>query len=320
MAASFLAKFTVKDVLEEERDFEFVTVNEMDRLDTVLELLGKNRITSAPVFNSKKEFVGIIDMLDLVTYVSAKFSKVSLLAEESYRQMDEYASKPIKDLLGASSRNAPKCIGYESSLLTLISMLSNPHIHRVAVINEQKDLVGLVSQSKIVEFMYGKKDQLGEQLKVQVKSWLKKTDVVTIHMDRFVIEAFQTIWDEMVSGLAVVNDEGKLVSNISASDLRNTKMKPGQIIHELYQPLKQFLHIRSSTKEQIMMGDLPKHDPIFVTAEATMQEVMERVITNKIHRVYVVDSNNKPTGVISLCDIMKQFDKEAEKLKELKSV
>jgi len=268
-------------------------VQETDRLESVLEVLGKNRIASAPVFNSKKEFVGIIDMLDLVTYVSAKFSKVSLLAEESYRQMDEFASKQIKDLLGASLRNSPKCISYESPLLPLISLLSDSHTHRVAVLNEQRDLIGLISQCTVVQFLYKKKDQLNEKLNLQVQSWLKKTSVITIHMDRFVIEAFQTIWDEMVSGLAVVNDEGKLVSNISASDLRNTKMKPGQIIHELYQPLKQFLHIRSSTKEQIMMGDLPKHDPVFVTREATMLDVMELVVTNKVHRVYVVDNNNK---------------------------
>ena len=38
-----------------------------------------------------------------------------------------------------------------------------------------------------------------------------------------------------------------------------------------------------------------------------METVLLKIHTYKVHRVYVVDNNMKPIGVISLTDIMKYF-------------
>jgi CBS domain-containing protein len=60
-----------------------------------------------------------------------------------------------------------------------------------------------------------------------VEQWLPKErgPVVTINMKHFMIDAFKLIWDNEVSGVGVVDDNGKLVANISASDLKVSTTK-----------------------------------------------------------------------------------------------
>jgi len=99
------------------------------------------------------------------------------------------------------------------------------------------------------------------------------------------------------------------VGNISASDVKHLRVQPiGELIHDLYQPIKHFMNIRSSMKERVMMANLPKSDPIFVTKTNTLEEVLRQIVSNGVHRVFVVDDNKKPMDVISLRDILVQFN------------
>jgi CBS domain-containing protein len=44
--------------------------------------------------------------------------------------------------------------------------------------------------------------------------------------------------------------------------------------------------------------------PIVCTPDATLGEVIQRVVAEKVHRMYVVDENSHPLGVITLTDIL----------------
>ena len=67
-------------------------------------------------------------------------------------------------------------------------------------------LVGIVSQSRIIDFIYKYRDHLEpglkEILRQSVESWipLHKTQVYTIHMNDSVYNAFNRIWELQVSG------------------------------------------------------------------------------------------------------------------------
>ena len=107
-------------------------------------------------------------------------------------------------------------------------------------------------------------------------------------------------------GLAVVDDVGRLVANISASDIKKTRFYPivGQMIQDLYQPIKTFLRIPAHGTIKLKKKD---HIPFFVTKHDTMTNVMEDLIFRKIHRIFVVDHNQRPIACISLSDLLKQF-------------
>jgi len=55
------------------------------------------------------------------------------------------------------------------------------------------------------------------------------------------------------------------------------------------------------------MADLPKYEPVTVRADDTLETVINITTNKKIHRVYLVDNDFKPIGVISLGDIIRAF-------------
>ena len=58
-----------------------------------------------------------------------------------------------------------------------------------------------------------------------IKELFGKRETLSIEQSKTMIEAFQMISQKLVSGLAVVDDHGQLVGNISASDMRVIKNK-----------------------------------------------------------------------------------------------
>jgi CBS domain-containing protein len=303
----------VKDIIQQDKDFNFKIVDANDTVAEVINTLGQNKILSVPVRDSSTgSFVGIVDMLDLITLCVTKFSKVSLLALDSYQQMEEFAEKKVKDVLNISLRDQPRAIQYNAPLTELMTMLSQKNVHRVAVTNEVKDVVGMMTQSRLVEYLYNNKDKLKEKMTVTNASTIAHKPVETINMNEFVIEAFKKIWEKEVSGIAVVDNDGKLVGNISASDLNRTHVKPiGGVIHDLYQPIKQFNNIRVTMQERVMMAEMPKYEPITVNPDDTLDTVMKTTIDKRVHRVYWTDTAGKPVGVISLSDLIQSFASES---------
>jgi CBS domain-containing protein len=300
--------FSVKDVIDDlGSDWELVTITGDVTVSEGLDLMREKKVISLPVLRETNgPFEGIIDMLDLVTYCSTKFTNVSVLAQESYRQMEEFAAKPVRDLLDISGRNAWVYISYKEILCKLFHLLTKHH--RVAVVNESYDVIGVITQSKLVEFLYKNRRLFPDTMHKRVD--ILQKPVESIHMKAFVIEGFRTIWEHGVSGLAVINDEGVLVGNLSATDLLKTHVKPtGEMIHDLYQPIKQMLNIREDLKDRIMMADLPECRAIAVTADDTLETSMKKCIDNGIHRVFIQDDKRKPVGVISLGDVIHQFVK-----------
>jgi CBS domain-containing protein len=299
---------TVQDLLVQENWMELICVDEDATVADVVTTLGKNKIISAPVRNSHNLFEGIIDMLDLITLCVTKFSKVSVLAYESWQQMEEFAQKKVKDLLNISGRNPRLTMSYKVSITELLAILSATNAHRVAVINEAKDVVGLVTQSKLVDFLYKHRGEAKDKMASIRAADIARSPVTSVNMNQFVIDAFKQIWDQQVTGVAVVDNEGKLVGNISASDLVRTHVKPvGPLIHDLYQPIKHFNNIRTNLTEKVYMGDLASYPPITVKSSDSLETIMETVVNNKVHRVYLVDDALAPVGVISLSDIIRTF-------------
>jgi len=304
----------VKDVVNDMPNFDLIYVNENDTVADVLNVFKKNNIVSAPVKKPDENvFTGIIDMLDLVTFVDTKFAIPRDLARDSYDQMEQFAKHPIGTLMQISNRNKWLEVSFDETLSDLFEILSNSNSHRVAVINEAADLVGLVTQYGLLEWVNSHKHLFPRDIFMETLGnfeWTK--EVKSIDMNKFVIDAFKEIWDQEVSGLAVVDDKGKLVSNISASDLTRVRALPvGELVHDLYQPIKQFLNLKTTLQEKIMKADQPSAVPIYVTSDASVEEVLNLMMLHRIHRVFVVDKvNQNPNGIISCSDLIRYFNQQ----------
>ena len=115
--------------------------------------------------------------------------------------------------------------------------------------------------------------------------------------------AFSLMSKLNLSGLAVVNEDGVLVHNTSATDIKLWLIASST----LEDTIEQFLI-------SIRKLSLTERYPITVcTLKDTFKRGVQKIQATKYHRLWIVDQNTKPIGVLALTDIFKFICKTKEK-------
>jgi CBS domain-containing protein len=114
------------------------------------------------------------------------------------------------------------------------------------------------------------------------------------------VKAYSTLLAKDVSGVAVVDDSGSLVGCLSASDLRGST--PGRLFQEFHLPVRKFLENSQMARFGKTTSELD-----CCRVGDTLGSVLERLVDVHIHRVFVVDADQKPIGVISLSEFIRQL-------------
>ena len=122
---------------------------------------------------------------------------------------------------------------------------------------------------------------------------LSNKTVVTVNIHDCVLAAIEVIVDRSISCVGVTDSAGKLAGNLSASDCKG-----------LYkEQFPSFLLPVGDYLEKHSPGSL---NPICATENTTLIEVINEMIDNHIHHLYVIE-DFKPIGIISATDIMKSI-------------
>jgi len=291
--SSFLQASTIRDL---KTYTPLITLASTDSVQIAFELLNNKRITSAAVYDlNEKKFLGFVDTLDLCVFV------VSVFAENFDRHPHLYDPKelqvrfnmPVREVINMSNRDVFSPVEASESIYFLISNFLQYAVHRVPVM-ENGQIVGIVSQSDVVRFLFRNAKKLNNLMTKKISELkMGSGKVISIRNDCTLMKAFSKIITNNITGLAVVNQNGKIVNNISASDLKGITLtsfyKLEIQIHEvfLYHPSK-----------------LP---PVTSTGNTTLLEVLEMIEQTGVHRVFEVDEENKPIAIITLTDILRCF-------------
>jgi CBS domain-containing protein len=95
----------------------------------------------------------------------------------------------------------------------------------------------------------------------------------------------------------IVDDDGCLVGNISARDVKNMVLEPIKFAM-MSKPIGEFLTTGID---------------LFTCKETdTLEAVVHKFQASRVRTLYVVDANNKPTSVVAICDLLAVFVKEPE--------
>ena len=118
-----------------------------------------------------------------------------------------------------------------------------------------------------------------------------------------------------MSAIAVVDEiSNELVGNLSASDLRGLTNETFKIVRTpVLSFLKKQVGKRGSCFYSIGLNcycclHKQRGEEAVVnkcTGEDSLESVINTIVSHRHHRVWVVDSKNRPIGVISLTDICK---------------
>lgn len=179
-------------------------------------------------------------------------------------------------------------------------------VHRVLVmpkVSFTSPTQTFLSQTDVVKYFYKNQAKFhGELEGVCKKKLLSVLDfengsdkIVTVLDSVSALQGFRTLGVQNVSAAAIVNTAGELTGCISFSDLKGLHRNT---IPDLLLPASEYLADRK-------LKALKEKSGVSCLLTDSLESVMEKVVTYGIHRVFIVDADNKPIGVVSLSDIIR---------------
>ncbi len=123
---------------------------------------------------------------------------------------------------------------------------------------------------------------------------LMTIDPVVVAVDAPIEEAERLILDNGVSGLPVVDQDGALVGVVSQTDF----------MHLGNPDVRSLIHHKASG---IRVGEVMSRPPVTVLLATPLVEAARRMVDEHVHRVVVVDDDQRPVGVLSAMDFVTLF-------------
>jgi predicted transcriptional regulator len=287
-----------------------------DLVGHILTRFAVKNISGAPVVRKNEmgeitEVLGFVDMLDILAYLM-KISGVSVseageatpISEEHLRKLSfqnkEFNATPIENIIGLSGRNPFFEINENATILDALQQrLTN--YHRIVLKDDSGRLTGIVTQSLICKYLSDNLHRIkfDPKLSEKIQNFPHKTaSVMVVDRTATVLDAFVQMHASKLSAVGIVDEEGRLVGNLSASDLKVWHLYENRL-RLLLRSVDKFLN--HTRKFQYRAGDFV----VTLKNDNTWLDLLNAFNKNFVHRVYIVDNNNKPSGVISLTDFMK---------------
>jgi len=285
--SSFLESVKVGSIKKLES--ELITIKDNDTIEEAFKKLSIHAISSAPVFDTNHQMIGSISVLDLTFWIVRTYSVIKGDKQVyDYDFLAEQFKTPISEILQCGVE-AFWPVNDENTVAFLINSFFKWGVHRAPVSSNNK-IIGHVSQSDVIAFLAKNIHSLGPIVKMTMKELgLDVGKVYSVTKDKLLIEVFSGIVESKFTGLAVVDEKGRLINNISASDLKGVTK---DTFWKLNMPISKVL------------GSKP---PLTCTPDSTLKSVIQKLYETKVHRIYVVDAKYKPLNVITLTTIMKVF-------------
>lgn len=290
---------TMKDVPASElarHSRRLVSIDMTTTLDQALQLLHRDNILSVPVYDHWNEkWVGILTVQDILSYIAFKDfeeGKISSTFDNGVKP----AGNVIRD------RNAILPIAaITDSVADVLEPLSK-EVHRMLVRlpvapgtdDDREAELRLITQTDVLRCAVLLEDAASWNSSIE-ELGLVKGGVVTITPQATALAGFQRMCQHDINAIPVVSENGKLMTVLSASDLRGLT---SNLIQRVTLPVLDFL-------KEARRGHVRR--PITVSPSSSFQDAVNKILWGRVHRVIIVDDTQKPIGIITSTDVIRHF-------------
>lgn len=276
-------------------------VIEIDSKATPMEAartLWEHNILGAPVYDSKqKKYLGFFDMRDSLSAVVA--SNKDVHSKSTLALMTKWFEDMNVTVSYLAARNPFVSCTSSTPLEDVCKLLVEHHSHRVPVLNKDGRCESIISQSALVKALaeHANRDDLEETLDEAHLSY--KKDIVMAKDTDSAMQVFELLDSKRLSGIAVVDSEtGKLVGNTSARDIKLFVYQKELAGADM--DILSYL----ATVRQATLSKKERYPSTHVAQDSTVGHAINLLAKTGYHRVFVVDKEIKPVGVISVADIL----------------
>jgi len=261
-----------------------------------LQELASNNYLSIPIEDKQKgEFLGVFDVLGVVAFLVKTCKDLNKIHPE------KFIDAPVTDALNVSKKeNDFAIIDANTTLKTLLADHFAKGTHRVGVrasssSDSKQKVHSIITQTDVLIYFSKHLSQLESiaHLTIQhlklVKEW-----VIFVQSKERALKAFIKMDEHDLSAVAIVDLQDHLVGNLSASDLRGIQSK--DFVRLLSLPVLDFVaQQKQNNNDKSHLGLCKGTD--------TYSDVIKMLVDQKVHRLWVVDGQLKPIGVVSLTDM-----------------
>lgn len=146
---------------------------------------------------------------------------------------------------------------------------------------------------------------------MKVKDIMVK-NVTTLSPNMFVKDAAKRLSELEISGLPVVDENGKLVGMFTEKDILKAILpsyieKVGKFVYEDdTKGIKKKLETLSNTK----IREIMRKEVVTINEDTSCSEAARIMLTQKVRRIPVIDKENRVLGIVARCDILRVLMEE----------
>jgi CBS domain-containing protein len=278
-------------------------------IENALRRMAKYNITSVPVLKSKDDptILGFAGMLDFLAHMIKLLSREGTdelnLDKENLKEKTEVFKKTrLADVVDKSGRSPFLVMNGEESLQDAVECYLKG-THRIAITDDNGDIIGVISQWTVANYLATVPSQDKDWIPVlrePVSKAGERSNVISVNGKTSTLQSFLRMHTEKVSSVAIVDDDGKLVGNLSVSDLKGFQLYLSDF-NDLLQPVCEFVSLIRKKQGR------PEHFVVAFSPNTLTKDVVAKLNEEIVHRAYIVDDKGRPIGVFSLTDLMQHL-------------
>jgi len=273
----------VKEVMSKKLIVGYVPGNVQEALRT----LAKNNVSGMPILKKgTKEVVGIITRSDI--FQNPEEDQLALIMEDNYHYVTQ--DQDIKEAA---------------------RLLYEHRIHGLPVLNNKKNLVGIISPTDVIK-------NLNEDIDEKVENYFTNL-VVPVYEDTPIDVLMEIINITHENALPVLNSEKKLCGIVTDGDLFKLSHIKESVSHSdmgmggdedawTWEGIRDTVRLHYSTSEvsipPVPVKEIMIKDIIKATKNTPVSTVAKKLVDNDISHMPVVDSNDHLIGMVSDIDLM----------------
>ncbi|RNA01427.1 5 -AMP-activated kinase subunit gamma-2 [Brachionus plicatilis] len=252
-----------------------------------------NGVRAAPLWDSKNQkFVGMLTITDFILILQKYYREANAKIEE----LEEHKIETWREVL-KEYRRPFIYLRPDDSLYDAVKILTQNRVHRLPIIDPHTgNVTCIVTHKRILRYLYlfiydMPQPQLLSQSIEELKIGSFET-IKTINTNARIVEALNMFVATRVSALPVVDQNQKLVNIYSKFDVIDLAAE------------KTYNNLDITVTEALQYRQKRFDGVASCTKKETLGTIMERIVNKEVHRLVIVDEENRVKGIISLSDIL----------------
>ncbi|AET38591.1 uncharacterized protein Ecym_3079 [Eremothecium cymbalariae DBVPG len=262
--------------------------------------LVRHNLTSLPV----EQFSGDMDCVtfdynDLNSYLLLVLGKISVADEDITRKCQSGQPVPVGRIVKLTPKNPFYKLPETENLSTVMGILGSG-VHRVAITDPSTTTIrGILSQRRLTKYLWDNARQFSN-LEPLLSSSLQKlgigvldlhtpptsrqSRVISVQGSESLLVALHKMHSERISSIAVIDQQGMLLGNISVTDVKHvTRTSQYPLLNNT---CRHFISVILNTRGLEMGKD---SFPIFhVYPTTSLARTVAKLVATKAHRLWIV--------------------------------